>query len=643
MRIKLFLAFIVVLVSNNTILAQTAAFTYQGKLVENGNPANANYDFEFKLYDALSSGNLLGARTRLNVAVTNGVFTVTLDFPTASFDGNDRYLEIGVRTAGSLGGYQQLLPRQPLTSAPYALRSLNATNADAATSAINATNATTAQNALQLGGVNANQFILTTDARLSDARNPLPNSSNYIQNTDIVQSADFNIDGDGTAYLFNARAEFQINGQHTLSVRGNQNIFAGVGTGAANTTGANNSFFGTQAGAANTTGVGSSFFGYRAGFVNTAGGNSFFGNFAGASNTTAVNNAFFGAEAGFGNSSGTRNSFFGLSAGRNNQTGNDNAFFGYRAGLNNTASFNSFFGSSAGDSTTSGEKNAFFGYNAGNTNSTGRDNAFFGYNTGQLNSSGVANAFFGTGAGPVNSIGNYNTFVGTAAGFNNTTGSSNVFFGTGTGQTNTTGNYNTAIGTTADVGAGNLDHATAIGAGAVVNASNTVVLGRSGDNVIVPGNLFVQALGTGGSTTICTTASGKISTCSSSLRYKTAVQSFEGGLDIVRRLRPITFNWQDGGLKDVGFAAEEVGKIEPLLITRNAKGEVEGVKYGQLTTVLVNAVNEQQEQVQKQRAQLEQQQKQTKQLQEQLKQQQQQIDVLKRLVCLQNLQAEVCQ
>ena len=47
-------------------------------------------------------------------------------------------------------------------------------------------------------------------------------------------------------------------------------------------------------------------------------------------------------------------------------------------------------------------------------------------------------------------------------------------------------------------------------------------------------------------------------------------------------------------MEDVGFGAEEVDKIEPLLTTRNDKGEIEGVKYGQITTVLVNAVNEQQ-------------------------------------------------
>jgi hypothetical protein len=106
------------------------------------------------------------------------------------------------------------------------------------------------------------------------------------------------------------------------------------------------------------------------------------------------------------------------------------------------------------------------------------------------------------------------------------------------------------------------------------------------------------------------------------------VQNFLGGLDIVRRLRPITFNWKDGGMHDVGFGAEEVEKIEPLLTTRNDKGEIEGVKYGQITTVLVNAVKEQQAQITTQ--------------QQVIEQQQRQIDLLKKLVCQSRFDAEIC-
>jgi cell division protein FtsB len=38
--------------------------------------------------------------------------------------------------------------------------------------------------------------------------------------------------------------------------------------------------------------------------------------------------------------------------------------------------------------------------------------------------------------------------------------------------------------------------------------------------------------------------------------------------------------------------AEEVEQVEPLLVTRNEDGEIEGVKYSQLTAVLVKAIQE---------------------------------------------------
>ena len=85
--------------------------------------------------------------------------------------------------------------------------------------------------------------------------------------------------------------------------------------------------------------------------------------------------------------------------------------------------------------------------------------------------------------------------------------------------------------------------------------------------------------------------------CSSSLRYKTDIAPFSSGLDLVARLRPIAFTWKEGGARDLGLGAEEVAAIEPLLVTRNASGQVEGVKYDRVAVVLLNAVKEQQAQI----------------------------------------------
>ena len=105
--------------------AQTSAFTYQGQLTESGSPANGIYDLRFSIYDLDTGGTeVAGPLTNSTVAVSNGVFTVSLDFGASVFDGSDRWLEIGVVTNGG-GAFAMLSPRQPITATPYAVRALN--------------------------------------------------------------------------------------------------------------------------------------------------------------------------------------------------------------------------------------------------------------------------------------------------------------------------------------------------------------------------------------------------------------------------------------------------------------------------------------------------------------------------------------
>ncbi len=114
--------------------AQGTAFTYQVRLTENGAEANGANDFTFTLYDAVNGGAPVGAGNVVNdLAVTNGLFTVALDFG-AAFDGSARWLQIAVRPGASAGAYTNLIPRQPITATPYALRALNAGSATTATS-----------------------------------------------------------------------------------------------------------------------------------------------------------------------------------------------------------------------------------------------------------------------------------------------------------------------------------------------------------------------------------------------------------------------------------------------------------------------------------------------------------------------------
>lgn len=124
----LFLSFAVVMVFSlsETLFAQGTAFTYQGRLNTVGGPANGGYDLMFTVYDSTNEPGTIvaGPLTNSVVGVSNGLFTVTLDFGSGVFDGNPRWLEIGVRTNGS-GSFTTLSPRQAFLPAPYAIAAGN--------------------------------------------------------------------------------------------------------------------------------------------------------------------------------------------------------------------------------------------------------------------------------------------------------------------------------------------------------------------------------------------------------------------------------------------------------------------------------------------------------------------------------------
>ena len=106
----------------------SSAFTYQGRLEDNGQPANGSFDFQFRLFDAKIGGSQVGGIViREDIAVTKGLFTVAdLDFGSAVFNGEARWLEVGVRPGASTGSFTVLSPSQAITAAPYALYAANA-------------------------------------------------------------------------------------------------------------------------------------------------------------------------------------------------------------------------------------------------------------------------------------------------------------------------------------------------------------------------------------------------------------------------------------------------------------------------------------------------------------------------------------
>ena len=166
-----------------------------------------------------------------------------------------------------------------------------------------------------------------------------------------------------------------------------------------------------------------------------------------------------------------------------------------------STSHNTKLGKGALGSKPTGTDNTGLGFNALHANTTGDFNTASGAGALFSNTIGFNNTACGASALLSNTTGDFNTASGVGALFNNTTGFSNTavgaealqnnttgIFNSATGRlalsSNTTGGANTAIGIGADVSTGDLSNATAIGAGAVVNASNKIRLGNSSVTVI---------------------------------------------------------------------------------------------------------------------------------------------------------------
>ena len=213
-----------------------------------------------------------------------------------------------------------------------------------------------------------------------------------LNQTALQAGANFNIDGTGTADVFNAATQYNLGGNRVLSVTGSfTNTFAGVNAGAATTTNFGNTFFGNDAGAHNVDGGINSFFGRRAGYRNRASGNAFFGSDAGLENSSGIRNSYFGTAAGKCNPEGSNNSFFGYDSGASCTTnGSGNSFFGAATGLSYQGNDNSFFGWEAGRLTMA-SGNTFVGAKAGDANSTGSNNTVVGANA-DVGSSNLTNA-----------------------------------------------------------------------------------------------------------------------------------------------------------------------------------------------------------------------------------------------------------
>ncbi|MGQ0541597.1 MAG: tail fiber domain-containing protein [Blastocatellia bacterium] len=700
-------------------LAQTTEFTFQGSLNVGtpSVPANTPHDFEFRLFSIESGGTAIGTLQRLAVPVTNGVFSVKLDFG-AQFPGANRFLEISVRPAGG-GGFVPLSPRQPVSNTPYAVRSLNSANADTATTATNAANATnatnavnatnatnatnaaTATNALQLGGVAANQFVLTTDPRMSDARPASSVNFGTAALTGVVPIANGGT-GSGTQNFVDLSTnQASIGGNKTftgnLTVNGTftATLPSGSGNYIQNTT--------TQQTSSNFNISGNGFIGGRLGIGTT--------NPANKVDAVTTTNAY-----GFVHSDGTRVLGTYVNSVENSGMIGTNSAHPFQIFTSNAGPVATFStgGSASGkvgiglsnptfklhviDPTANGlrvQANTAGGYVAsfGGVGEFGVDAP--GVPAGRFRITELGNVGIGatfsdskltvSGAGIVRASINSNTNAGVKLVLNNLAKWSVATVDPGQFQI-----YNDAIGAnafwidgatnnvgigTTNTGIGKLSVHGGTSNGIYVTSDNPgAYVGKFGptgvfgiDKGAVGGGRFYvdQAGWTQINEDGTTDTSLKLSVngvirarlggfnaanvpvcfniidrffavCApSSIRYKENVNDYLQGLDLIRRLRPVTYNWKAGGQEDLGLIAEEVAKEEPQLAMYNEKGEINGVRYDRVGVIAVNAIKEQQAQIEEQAKQIAEQKEINRKLQAQ-------IDLLTKIICKSDPTAEIC-
>jgi hypothetical protein len=310
-----------------------------------------------------------------------------------------------------------------------------------------------------------------------------------------------------------------------------------------------------------------------------ANGNTAMGDQALLNLSTGLNNTAAGAQVLFSNTSGEGNSAFGYFALRSNTSGADNTAIGTGA---------LFFNMTGGSNTAVGEDALEHNNGDGNTavgqgvlakNTAGSSNTGFGagallYNLADNNTASGYQALFG------NETGSNNTGIGANALGTNRGGSNNIAVGANAGYYVRGGGYNIEIG---NVGGAN--DAGAIRIGTSSKQSTAYIAGVS--NSLVTG------------AAVYVTSSGQLGVQASSERYKTNVATMGSSSEKVRELRPVTFHLKADPKAGVqyGLIAEEVAKVYPELVIRNEAGQAEGVRYEELTPMLLNEIQRQQAQV----------------------------------------------
>jgi hypothetical protein len=427
--------------------------------------------------------------------------------------------------------------------------------------------------------------------------------NNGLQTNMVITSA--GLVGIGT---MTPASQLQVNGTVTAT------SFAGNGSGLTNITAAvtnaselgglppsafaqltaNNSFTGNQTITGNLSASGTA----SAGTVNAA--NAFnLGGALFAFGSPSNGNAYVGFA---GNSSNTYTGIW------NTATGVQ-ALYSNTTGSYNTASGSQALYSNSGDDNTASGVGALY------DNTIGSENTASGWYALFNNTKGGDNTAVGASALGGNTLGNGNIAVGDEALQMNSTGSNNIGIGFETGFTadnsEGTGSNDTAVGAFSRFGTGSITNATAVGANAEVDQSNTLVLGciggvnncQSGVSVgigtTIPDNLLTV------NGTADKPGGGSWGTYSDG-RLKTINGSFDSGLNQVLKLHPIRYRYKpDNALsirdtdEHIGVVAQEVQRVIPEAVTENGKGYLL-VNNDPIIWSMVNAIKEQQREIEQQ-------------------------------------------
>jgi len=370
---------------------------------------------------------------------------------------------------------------------------------------------------------------------------------------------------------------------------GSFNTGVGAGTLALNT-GDSNTATGTAALLLNTTGTENTANGTAALLSNSDGiSNSAFGAFALNSNLGGSSNTAVGDRALFLNTTGGFNTATGSFALQANTVGSDNTAVGAGSLESNTGSENTAIGSATLLFNTTGNHNTAAGFEALQINSAD-DNTACGYQALAANTTGSVNTAMGHHALVSNVGGNINTAVGEEALQNNTSGSDNTAVGAGAGSNLTTGSHNIDIGDSGVAG-----ESGTIRIGNNIHHFQAFIAGISG--VTVPGGVGVIV-----------DINGHLGTNVSSARFKDEIKPMNKASEDILALKPVTFCYKKeldpNGIPQFGLVAEEVAKVNPDLVARDANGELYTVRYEAVNAMLLNEFLKEHKRVQEQQAQI---------------------------------------